>query len=278
MWILCRRERAQFKELMKPIEMNTCLPLARCTSKKVSAILIMASLSLFMLSATTNVFAQKSYSKRFPTRGSITITLNNWSGGITVEGWDKSIIEIKADMEAPTARFTPRVNDDGIVIDVVGENQGRGDIGSVNFRISVPFDSSIDIETRIGDLTVKNVSGTKVRAHVTSEGNVTLTQISSQVVMAHNVSGDILFDGVLLPQGIYSFKSMEGNINIRIPENSAFQLFAIAPRGGDITLGPFAGSGLSYMRDKHKVFGNVGAANATLTVTNQAGSITFYRR
>ena len=275
---ISRCECAQFKELMKPIKMNTYLPHAGCMSKKIGALLIMASLSLFVLSTSTVVFAQKSYSKKFPARGNITITLNNWSGAITVEGWDKNLIEIKADMEAPTAHVTPRVDENGMVIDVVRENQGRGDIGSVNFKISVPFDSSVDIETRIGDLSVNNVRGATVRAHVTAEGNISLTQITSQNVMAHNISGDILFDGALLPQGVYTFKSMEGNINIRIPENSAFQLVAIAPRGGEITLGPFAGSGLNYIRDKRRVYGNVGAANATLSVTNQGGSIHFMRR
>lgn len=243
-----------------------------------SAILILVSLSIFTFSASTTVFAQKKFSKVYPSRGNITITLNNWSGAISVEGWDKNQIEIKADMEAPTAKVTPKIDDNGLVIDVVRDNQGRGDIGSVNFKISVPFDSSVDIETRIGDLSVNNVQGSTVRAHVTSEGNITLTQIRSSHVMARNVTGDILFDGELLAQGIYTLQSSGGNINIRIPENSAFQLVATAPMAGDITLGPFAGSGLSYIRDRRRVIGNVGDARASLSVTNQRGSIVFIRR
>ena len=240
--------------------------------------LIMASLTLITLSSASTVFAQKKFSKVFPARKNISISLNNWSGAITVEGWDKEQIKISADMEAPTAKITPQIDDNGLVIDVVRDNQGRGDIGSVNFKVYVPFDSSVDLETRFGDLTVNNVKGSTVRAHITSEGNITLTQISSSFVMAHNVMGDILFDGELLSGGIYTLQSTAGNINIRIPQNSAFNLVAMAPNTREITLGPFAGSGLSYIGDRRKVMGNVGDARAKLSVINQRGSISFIRR
>lgn len=270
--------RAQFKTLMKTVKTNIRLPRARCTGKKLKAILLLASLSLFTISAASTAFAQKKFSKNFPARKNITVVLNNWSGAITVEGWDKPFIEIKADMEAPTARVMPQVDDSGIKIDVVRDNQGRGDVGSVNFRIRVPIDSSVDIETNYGDLTVNNVRGSTVRAHVSSEGNITLTQIRSKHVMVHNVMGDILFDAELLSEGIYTLQSTVGNINIRIPENSAFNLVASAPATRDIALGPFAGSGLSYISDRRKVTGNVGDARAKLSIVNQRGSISFIRR
>ncbi len=262
---------------MKRIELNIRLPHAKCVGKKVSTLVLLASLSLITLSAST-AFAQKKYSKTFPTRKNITITLNNRSGAITVEGWDKSQIKLTADMETPTAKVTPRVDDNGLVIDVVQENQGRGDVGSVNFKLYVPYESSVDIETRYGDLTVNNVQGSSVRAHVTAEGNITLTQIRSSAVMARNLSGDILFDGELLAGGIYTLQSTGGNINIRIPENSAFQLVATAPGDRAIVLGPFAGQGLSFIGDRRKVVGNVGDARASLSVKNQRGTISFIRR
>lgn len=235
--------------------------------------------SLFVLfSAFTTAFAQKKFSRTFSSGKNVTITLNNRSGAISVEGWNKDLIEIKADMEAPSARIIPRQDDNGITIDVVGDNQGRGEVGSVNFKISIPVDSSVDIQTNWGDLTVNNMRGSMVRAHVTAEGNVTLTQIRAKVVMAHNIMGDILFDGELLPEGIYSLQSNDGNINIRIPENSAFNLIATASNTRGIILGPFANSGLSYVGDGRRVSGNVGNARANLSITNQRGSISFIRR
>lgn len=263
---------------MKTGEMKIRLPRARVKGKNMRAILIMASLALFTLTAATTALAQKKFSKTFPVRKRVTITLINKSGAITVEGWDKNQIAIRADMEAPAARITPRIDDNGISIDVKRDNQGPEDFGSVNFKISVPVDSSVDIETVWGDVTVNNVRGATVRAHVTSGGDINLTQIRSETVMAHNVEGDITFDGELLPEGIYTLQSNKGNISIRIPENSAFELRASAPITRDISLGPFAGSGLSYISDRRQVTGNVGAARAKLSVTNLSGSISFIRR
>jgi hypothetical protein len=261
---------------MTTTEINTSLPHTRGTRKKVSAILL-AALALFTLSTATAVFAQNKFSKTYPARKNIRIHLNNWSGSIEVEGWAKDQIKISAEMEAPAARFTPKMDGESLLIDVVRDNQGRGDIGSVNFKVSVPTNSTVDIETRFGDLTVNNVQGSMVRAHISSEGNISLTQIRSSVVMARNVTGDILFDGELMSGGVYTLQSTGGNINIRIPENSAFRLVANAPTR-NITLGSFANSGLSFLGDGRKVVGNVGDGRASLSVMNQRGYISFIRR
>jgi hypothetical protein len=45
-----------------------------------------------------------------------------------------------------------------------------------------------------------------------------------------------------------------------------------------INLGPFANSGLNFMGDGRKVYGNVGDARASLVLTNQRGRITFIPR
>jgi hypothetical protein len=275
--VLPINQELRFKELMTKIEMNICPPRARHTGKNLSAILTVAALSLFIFTqAVPNVFAQQKYSKTYPARKNIRIRLNNLSGPITVEGWQKDQIKISATIEAPAARFTPQMSDDGLVIDVVRDNQGR-EVGNINFKIYVPVNSTVDIETRYGDLSVANIESSMVRAHISLEGDISLTQIRSKAVMARNVSGDILFDGEILGDGVYTFQSTAGNINIRIPENSAFRLLATAPAAGNITLGSFANSGLSFIGGR-KVVGNVGNASAVLSIMNQRGNISFIRR
>jgi hypothetical protein len=237
----------------------------------------MAALSILTFSYASSVLAQQKFSKTYPASKNIKIRLNNLSGPISVEGWQKDQIKISAYMEAPAARFTPQIGDNGLVIDVVRDNAGRSDVGSINFKIYVPINSTVDIETRFGDLSVTNVQGNLVRAHVSLEGDIALTGIRSTTVMARNVSGDILFDGELLGEGIYTFQSTTGNINIRIPENSAFRLVATAPAAGNIALGSFANSGLSFIGGR-KVVGNVGDGKASLSIMNQRGNISFIRR
>jgi DUF4097 and DUF4098 domain-containing protein YvlB len=136
----------------------------------------------------------------------------------------------------------------------------------------------VDIETRIGNLYVSNVRSGLVRAHISTEGDITLTNIEARAVSAENVMGDIFFDGELQQGGNYRFASMKGNINLRIPFTASFKLVATAPSTRSISLGSFANTNLSYLGDGRRVVGRFGDGSATLTVTNQRGTIAFLRR
>jgi len=221
--------------------------------------------------------AQK-FSRTFPAKGNVKLELKNRAGTVVVSGWAKNEIKVVATMEAPYAKCSPKMNGDDLLIDVVNENQGKGDVGNIRFDINVPFNTRVDIETKIGDIKINNVEGSLVRAHVSSEGDITLVNIRSESVMAKNISGDIFFDGELKSGGNYKFNSVQGNINIRIPQNSTFRLFAQAPASRKITLGSFAGAGLNYYDENRKVAGVVGDGKASLTVENQRGSIALIKR
>src|SRR6185295_13828220 len=100
-------------------------------------------------------------------------------------------VSIQAVLEAPAAAIVPQSLSGTIVINVLKDNQGRGEVGSVNFLVRVPYYSMVDIETRIGNLNVSNIRSGLVRAHISSEGDITLTNIISGAVSAENVVGNI---------------------------------------------------------------------------------------
>ena len=156
--------------------------------------------------------------------------------------------------------------------------RGRGDIGNVNFNIRVPYYTAVDIETRIGNLNVTNIRGTLVRAHVSTEGDITLTNIAAGGVSAENLTGDIFFDGEIQTGGYYRFSSMQGNINIRIPFPSSFKLVATAPSTRSISLGSFSGGSMRVVGDGRRIVGQAGDGSASIQVTNQRGTIAFIRR
>jgi Toastrack DUF4097 len=258
--------------------MNPCLPDTQYNVLKARGLMVLAAILMLSLISFQTALAQRSYSKTYPARNNINIELKNLSGAITVEAWDRNEIKLTAQMESPAARFTPTMNDNGLTVDVVSPNRGRKDVGSVNFRLQVPVNSMVSLETKRGDITVRGVHGTSVFAKVTLEGDIQLTDIRAAIVMAQNITGDILFDGELMSGGSYDFQSMQGNINIRIPEDSAFRLVATAPLTRSITLGSFSNTGLSFISDGRKVIGNVGDARASLNIINQRGRISFIRR
>jgi DUF4097 and DUF4098 domain-containing protein YvlB len=232
---------------------------------------------VFFFAASTEISAQKKFAKSYPASKNVRLQLTNRMGTVTVEGWNKAEVAVLAYLEAPAANIEPQNMSGTIVINLVKDNQGRNDVGSVNFTIKVPYTSSVDIETRIGNLTVNNIGGALVRARISSEGDITLTNISSGAVSAENGIGNIFFDGELKADGIYRFTSTKGDINLRIPLTSSFRLVATAPSSRNISLGPFSNAGLNFS-DMRRVFGKVGDGSASLTATNQRGSISFIRR
>ena len=239
---------------------------------------ILLSVVFFFAVFAGEASAQKKFSRTYPAGQNVRLQLMNRTGTITVEGWNRAEVSIIASLEAPAANIAPENLSGKIVINLVRDNQGRNDVGNVNFLIRVPYYSMVDIETKIGNLNVSNVRSGLVRAHISSEGDITLTNIGSSAVSAENVLGDIFFDGEIVEGGNYRFSSMRGNINLRIPFNSSFRLVATAPSTRNISFGSCAGADMNFLGDGRRMVGRCGSGSATLTVTNQKGSIAFLRR
>ena len=228
--------------------------------------------------AAENVHAQRKFSKSYPAGKNIRLQLTNRTGTITVRGWERKTVKISAILQKPVANIIPKNLSGTIVIDVVRDNKGRNEVGDVNFTVYVPYASSVDIETRIGNLLVSSIQGGLLRAHISSEGDITLTNIGAASVSAKNVIGDIFYDGVFQPNGVYRFYSMQGNVNLRIPLRSSFRLVATAPSTRSISLGSFSNASMRFVGTGRRVVGKVGAGSASVTVTNQQGSISLLRR
>ncbi len=238
----------------------------------------MLSVVFFFVSANqSDIFGQKKFSKTYPASKNIQLRLTNRTGTVTVVGWNKSEVKISAEMETSDTNIVPQYLSGTISINLVKDNQGRKEVGYVNFLINVPYDSSVNIETVMGNLNVSNIRGTLVRAHITTEGDITLTNIFAPSVSAENLTGDILFDGEIQSNGTYRFTSTRGNINLNIPFNSSFSFVATAPSTRRISLGSFSNPSMNF-GDGRRVYGKVGNGNATLTVTNQRGNISFISR
>ncbi|MCB1025119.1 MAG: hypothetical protein KDB79_12050 [Acidobacteria bacterium] len=242
------------------------------------ATILFLSVVFFFAAAPDHAFGQRKFSKSYPASKNIRLELTNRTGTIIVRGWEKDEVNISAYLEKPIASIEPQNLSGTILINVIKDNQGKGEVGSVNFTIYVPYTSTVDIETRVGNIEVSNVQGGLVRAHISSEGDITLTNIGAAMVSAKNVIGDIFYDGLIRDEGIYRFVSTNGNINLRIPFRASFRLVATAPSSRYISLGEFRNSSMSYVGNGRRVVGKVGSGSASLTVTNQRGTISLIRR
>ncbi len=237
----------------------------------------LAAVLALLLITSSSVLAQQRVSRHFPAGKNVRLELKNLSGTITVETWQRDEIKITALMEAPAVHFNPRQTEAGLVIDIVGDNRGRGDVGDVNFKIQVPARSSVDLETRRGQITVSNIQGDLVRAHVWTSGDIQLSGINASRVFASNTSGDIFFDGDFASGGTYEFKSGHGTITLQLPANCGFRLVATAP-AKPISMGKFWNGGMKQLGEGRKITGDVGDGRASVTVMNYQGQINFVRR
>jgi DUF4097 and DUF4098 domain-containing protein YvlB len=234
--------------------------------------------SIILTSTGTSVFAQSQQrlSRNYPAGKNVRLELRNISGTITVETWAKDEIRITAEMDTRKATFNPRQTESGLVIDIVGDNRGK-DVGDMNFKIQLPARSSVDLETRSGQISVTNIQGELVRAHIWTSGDITLANINAARVFATNTIGDIYFDGEFASGGTYEFKSGKGNITLRLPANCGFRLVATAPTK-EIKMGPFWHPGMKLMGEGRRIIGDVGDGRASVTVTDYQGNINFLRR
>ncbi len=236
--------------------------------------LVLATLIFSVVAiAPADALAQRNKTKTFPVRPDVRLELKNRSGTVTVEGWNQNKIEITASMESSAAHFAPSASNDAVEIDMMSTN-ARGDVGDVNFRIRVPVNSTVDIQTLRGNITVRGVQGAMVRAHVTSEGDVELTDIRAKRVMAENMMGNITFVGQLTESGFYKFESTQGDIRIRIPADSGFRLMALSR---SIDLGGFAQMFNGNNNNQRRMIGNVGNGAAEINATSLRGSLSFIR-
>src|SRR2546427_6248682 len=163
------------------------------TRNRVSTFITLLPFFLFLI-ASSGAFPQQGVSRKFPAGKNVRLELKNLSGTITVEPWARDEIKITATMEAPAVHFNPRQTDLGLIIDIVADNRDRRDVGDVNFKVQVPIRSSLDLETRSGQITVSNVQGELLRAHVSTSGDITLSGISAARVFASNTTGNIYFE------------------------------------------------------------------------------------
>jgi hypothetical protein len=235
-----------------------------------------AAVLLITALAGSEAFAQQHVSKRFPAGKGVRLELKNLSGLVEVESWNRNEIRISATLESPGTRFDPRQLGDELIVDLLGDNRGR-DVGDVNFKIQLPVNSSVDVETRRGDIKVTNMHGGFVRARVSTEGDITLAGINASQIVAQSTTGNIYFDGEFASGGMYEFQTTVGEITIRIPGESAFKLVA-ASSTRQISLGQFWNKGFQSFGNGRKYVGDVGDGRASVSVTNLKGSITFLRR
>ncbi len=232
---------------------------------------------LLIFSASLEVLAQKHFKKTYPARSNVRLQLKNWSGTIRIEVWQRDAIEVRSMMDGKM-QLAPQSSDGAFLdINVQQDNMNKGEMGFANFEIRVPVNATVDVETREGNIVVRGVQGDLVRAHISTRGEIELTEINARQVFASTRGGDIFFAGDMRPQGMYKFVATEGDVHLRLPQSVQFSLLtARAPITRDINLGNFANA-FNRSDNGRVAVGSTSRNGATCDVMSMRGSIFILR-
>jgi DUF4097 and DUF4098 domain-containing protein YvlB len=133
--------------------------------------------------------------------------------------------------------------------------RGRVDVWNVN--------DSVTLEDLVGDIAVE-----------TTNGSVTMQRIRSASARATTVNGRVVYDGAVLDQGRYAFKTHNGSITLTIPEDANATVSAATYNGGFRADFPVRLTGMS--RDRHYDF-TLGSGSARVELESFNGDITLRR-
>jgi len=244
------------------------------------------------------------------------VTIHNPNGMITVKAWTKSevmVISTRASdyVEVEAEQMGNRVD---VSTHAAADNVAPDDMRA-DYQINVPEDAELQIHDDSGEVNVANVLGDMnvetVAAGVDLEdsagyvtiktvggsfqctrcagkleissisGNLRLTDIHSFHVHAQTSTGNILFSGEFLPNGIYRLKNYSGVIEVRFSPADSFALSATSLKGKVInqaSLTPKSHQQHFYSRFGNSLFGTFNAGRAKVELTSFDGTINILKR
>jgi hypothetical protein len=169
---------------------------------------------------------------------------------------------------------------------------GKARVHCVSGDVDLLGAAGADVDLVSGDLTVKNIAGdafvkavsgdirlTAIKGSVGAEsvsGDIELVDVSdAAAVTGKSVSGDIIYQGTIMPGGRYELKIHSGTIHMDIPASSSFDLEADTFNG--VIDSEFEIQVVGKISPR-EVRGTVGKGGATVRLKSFSGDIELRKR
>lgn len=195
------------------------------------------------------------------------LEVSGHAGSIKVVAGEGSFIAVRARERDDNVKITAvEVKPSRIKVEVIGS-------GKVKLEITVPATTSLDLFCYKCEIKTRNISGPVIAK--TTEGDIEIRGGRSSRVEAYSTTGDVFFDGEILPSGSYTLKSLSGAVAVVLPPAPDLKLSATSFRGG-IGLGDFQWK-FSKQTDQF-VEAWQGEGRATIHLLTKEGTIQIHRR
>jgi DUF4097 and DUF4098 domain-containing protein YvlB len=204
--------------------------------------------------------------QHYTVQGKPLVTVRNANGRVQVKAWSKSEVQVVCTNVAGKTSLESEQSGNRIEFAThVIDEKVSGDDLKVDYEITVPVETELNVRTDSGNVTVESVHGDmtfdtvganlqltdvdgymviktvdgslqcnrcsgKLEANSIS-GNVQLLQPTLDSVRVQTTSGNILFDGSFLTRGIYIMKNFSGTIEVHFSPTDSFDLSASSLKG-----------------------------------------------
>jgi hypothetical protein len=201
------------------------------------------------------------------------------NGGIMVEGWDRSEILVRAKVQAQSRdeggarEIAGRVEvNTGRTIESDGPRTGRGESWSVSYRVYVPYDSNLDLESLNGGITINDVSG-QMRFRTTN-GGIHLSGLKGDVDGRTTNGGlNVELSGNEWDGAGLDVQTTNGGIRLHVPDDYNCRLETGTVNGTFRIDFPIMVQG----RIDRRIEATLGNGGKTIRVTTTNGSVTVGR-
>jgi DUF4097 and DUF4098 domain-containing protein YvlB len=284
------------------------------------SILPLVGAGLFLWTATPATGATQHFEKHFPVKGHPVVCIHNIGNG-RIEVKSSKISEVIVAGTQASSKVTLETENAGDRIDVsanIVDVTAQPNETEVNFQLTVPEETELELKTQtgliyveqvMGDMTLQSVAGDVHLKEVSGyivvrtthgslvcaqcagkldfnsvSGNAQLLQPALTNVNLFTTSGNILFDGDFIRTGIYTMRSGKGTVEVHFSGNDSFDLNAQTATGtvdnqAQAYLKPDS-HGMKHMASKFTkgLFGTVGSGLAKVELSSYSGTIRILKR
>ena len=203
------------------------------------------------------------------------------NGGVSVKGWDRAEVLVRARVQAQAGSEAEarelagqiRVETGGLQIHAVGPDQGEGRHWSVSYEVFVPRQSNLALKAHNGGISITDVRGQiEFEAH---NGGVSLKGLAGNV-RGQTTNGGLSIDlaGSRWEGEGMDVRTTNGGVNLQVPENYSARLETSTVNGGLNVGFPVAVEG----RVKKELAVDLGSGGATLRAVTTNGGVSLKRK
>jgi DUF4097 and DUF4098 domain-containing protein YvlB len=245
------------------------------------------------------------FEKHFPVKGHPVVCIHNvGSGRIEVKSAKVSEVIVATTQSSNKVNLEYESAGDRIDVsaNIADATAQPGDL-EVNFQLTVPEETELELRTQtgliyveqvMGDMTLQSVAGDvhlkEVSGYIvvrTTNGGLICTQCAGKLDFNLNLfttTGNILFDGDFIRTGIYTMRSGKGTVEVHFSGTDSFDLDA------QTNTGTVDNQAEAYLKqDSHGMkhiasrftkglFGTVGTGLAKVELSSYSGTIRILKR